>query len=100
MVRAPASTKPSQAEQNGLKDALDDTFPASDPASMTDPTHGMRTNVVTPSEQAVRQRAYEIWQRAGARHGGHKEHWTQALSELEAEAAGAHQSEQPAHTPT
>jgi Protein of unknown function (DUF2934) len=83
MAQTPASTKPSQAEQNELDDALDDTFPASDPLSLTDPTHGMSSNRSTPDEQAIRERAYEIWQKAGALYGSHEEHWTQARSELE-----------------
>ncbi len=100
MAKTLTSTTPSQAEQNELDDALDDTFPASDPPSLTDPTHGMRSNPATPSEQAIRERAYEIWQRAGAPDGRHEEHWAQARSELEAEASGACQSAQPAGTPT
>jgi hypothetical protein len=79
---------PTATEQAELDDALDDTFPASDPPSMTDPTHGVGSSSTTLDEAAIRDRAYEIWQRAGSPDGSHDEHWNQARSELEAEAAG------------
>ncbi len=73
---------------NDLDDALDDSFPASDPVSMTDPTHGMKLNAVTPADESIRQRAYELWQRAGSPDGRHEEHWQQAKQELENERPG------------
>jgi hypothetical protein len=79
------TVKPHDIEQAQLDDALDDTFPASDPPSQTDPTHGVVAGNASPTEDAVRQRAYEIWQRAGSTHGSHDEHWEQALRELEGE---------------
>ncbi|WP_158744257.1 DUF2934 domain-containing protein [Acidisphaera sp. L21] len=42
-----------------------------------------------PTEDAVRQRAYELWEKAGSTHGNHEEHWAQALSEIQAEMGGA-----------
>lgn len=35
-------------------------------------------------EQHIRQRAYEIWERAGRPDGREHEHWAQALREIEA----------------
>jgi hypothetical protein len=84
-----AASTPTPTKQSALNDALDDTFPASDPPSMTDPTHGLRASRVTLDDEAIRNRAYEIWQKAGCPDGSHEEHWAQARSELEAEAAGA-----------
>ena len=81
-----SETKPHDVEQANLDDALDDTFPASDPPSQTDPTHGVVSRKAPSTEDAVRQRAYEIWERAGSPHGADEEHWSQALHELEAEA--------------
>jgi hypothetical protein len=81
--------KSKQAEQADLDDALDDTFPASDPPSQTDPTHGVHSVPTLPTEDAVRQRAYELWEKAGSTHGNHEEHWAQALSEIQAEMGGA-----------
>jgi hypothetical protein len=80
------TAKSHNAEQADLDDALDDTFPASDPPSQTDPTHGIVSGMALLTEEAVRQRAYEIWERAGWSHGSHDEHWEQARRELEAEA--------------
>lgn len=39
------------------------------------------------SEEAVRQRSYEIWQREGCPAGRAFAHWLQAKAELEREAA-------------
>ena len=75
--------KPHDVEQAGLDDALKDTFPASDPPSQTDPTHGVVSRNAPPTEEAVRKRAYEVWERAGSPHGSDDEHWLQALQELE-----------------
>jgi DUF2934 family protein len=36
-------------------------------------------------EQRVRERAYQIWQRAGEPHGRAQEHWAQAEAEIEHE---------------
>ena len=78
----------SQNEQSKLDDALDDSFPASDPPSMTDPSHGTGRAKPLLDEDAVRERAYQIWQAAGSPHGGHDAHWAQARDELEAAASG------------
>lgn len=40
-------------------------------------------------EQRIRERAYQIWQLAGQPHGYDRQHWEQALSEIEAEGSGA-----------
>ncbi len=87
-MTASEAAKPHHVEQANLDDALDDTFPASDPPSQTDPTHGVVSARTPPAEEAVRQRAYEIWQREGSTHGSHNEHWEQARHELEAEGGG------------
>jgi hypothetical protein len=94
-----AASKPTPTQQSELDDALDDTFPASDPPSMTDPTHGLRSSCVVLDDEAIRHRAYEIWQKAGCPDGSHDEHWAQARSELEGEAAGAGSSAPTPHTP-
>jgi len=83
------TAKSHQVEQTDLDGALDDTFPASDPPSQTDPTHGVRSRPAQPSEDAVRLRAYEIWERAGSPDGSHEEHWEQARTELEAQLCGS-----------
>ena len=86
MATMPNST-PTEAEQTELDDELDNTFPASDPPSLTDPTHGIGAAPASPGEQAIRERAYQIWQQAGALDGSHDEHWAQAESELAAKIA-------------
>lgn len=40
---------------------------------------------MSDKEGRIRQRAYEIWQRAGEREGSHLEHWFQASREIDAE---------------
>ena len=42
-------------------------------------------------EQRVRERAYEIWQRAGRPEGKSVEHWLQAEAEIGAEEQGLEQ---------
>jgi len=44
---------------------------------------------VTIPEQAIRERAYHIWQRKGSGHGHHMEDWAQAQQELAAEFQGS-----------
>ena len=44
---------------------------------------------MTITEEAIRERAYTIWQREGEPDGRQEEHWQQALEELTAEAAAA-----------
>jgi hypothetical protein len=87
MTRSKAG-KPHPTQHADLDHARDDTFPASDPPSQTDPTHGLGAGPIAPTEDAVRQRAYEIWERAGSPHGRHDEHWERALRELESEGHG------------
>lgn len=41
------------------------------------------------SEEAIRQRSYEVWQREGRPEGKALEHWLQAKAELEREAQPA-----------
>ena len=40
------------------------------------------------SDDNIRQRAYQIWEREGRPHGRDFEHWVQAQVELTAEGAG------------
>ncbi len=40
------------------------------------------------SEEAIRERAYNIWVREGCPHGRDHEHWVRAQIEIEAEARG------------
>lgn len=40
-----------------------------------------------PTEEAIRTRAYELWERAGRPDGGHEEHWLEAERQLRAEEA-------------
>jgi hypothetical protein len=41
-----------------------------------------------PSDEAIRHRAHELWDKAGRPHGQDHDHWHQARTELEAESAG------------
>ena len=38
--------------------------------------------------ERIQRRAYEIWQRDGAAHGQHEEHWHEASAEIEREDNG------------
>jgi hypothetical protein len=40
-------------------------------------------------EQRIRERAYDLWQKAGEPHGQHDEHWAQAELDLGRESEGA-----------
>ena len=40
------------------------------------------------SDEAIRERAYQIWQREGCPHGRDFDHWVQAQVELAAQSAG------------
>lgn len=40
-------------------------------------------------EERIRKRAHQIWEREGKPHGRDPEHWQQATSEIDAEAAAS-----------
>jgi hypothetical protein len=40
-------------------------------------------------EQAIRERAHEIWEREGRPHGCDQKHWEQAVQEIDAESGSA-----------
>lgn len=42
--------------------------------------------MASDNDEKIRQRAYEIWQRAGSPEGRGEEHWAQAAREIEAES--------------
>lgn len=44
--------------------------------------------MATISEEAIRERAYKIWEREGRPHGCDFEHWVRAQVELLAESSG------------
>ena len=46
------------------------------------------------SEERIRARAYEIWEREGRQDGGHEAHWQQAEKELREEESGERQQEE------
>lgn len=46
-------------------------------------------NVIVPSEEAIRMRSYQIWEREGRPVGCAQEHWVRAKAELEAEMQAA-----------
>jgi hypothetical protein len=51
----------------------------------------------TPTtEQQIRTRAHDIWQREGCPHGRHLDHWHQAEAEIAAETASATPRARPA----
>ncbi|MEY9199389.1 hypothetical protein ABIA16_004568 [Sinorhizobium fredii] len=39
-------------------------------------------------EKRIRERAYEIWEREGRKHGDHERHWEEAEAELRREESG------------
>ena len=53
---------------------------------------------MTISEEAIRARAYEIWEREGQPGGRDAEHWQQAVDELNAESAKAAKPKAPRRT--
>jgi hypothetical protein len=47
--------------------------------------HPREDQMTSDRQERIRQRAYEIWQREGERHGSHEQHWEQATREIDAE---------------
>ncbi|APG93150.1 DUF2934 domain-containing protein [Sinorhizobium americanum] len=43
-------------------------------------------------EDRIRERAYEIWEREGRKHGDHERHWEEAEAELRKEESGIESS--------
>ena len=72
-----------------LAKQLDDTFPASDPPSITQPGSGITGAEVARDDSRsdkIRERAYAIWLDEGQSHGRDEEHWRQAAGEIDREA--------------
>jgi Protein of unknown function (DUF2934) len=74
-------------------EGLEETFPASDPPSSSEPGGGI-TGAEDPAVREaranrIRERAHSIWQGEGEVHGRHEDHWSQAEREIDAEDAKA-----------
>jgi Protein of unknown function (DUF2934) len=79
-------TKAEKEQQ--LSTELEGTFPASDPPASTQPGGGITgPEAARPEtrEEAIRERAYQIWLGEGQVHGRDKEHWHAAARELDAD---------------
>jgi hypothetical protein len=74
-----------------LSEELEDSFPASDPPTSSEPGGGI-TGAEDPASNdertsRIRERAYEIWMDEGQVHGSDEEHWRQAEREIDAKDA-------------
>jgi hypothetical protein len=80
-----------------LSGELKETFPASDPPSISEPGGGVTgPEVAGPDEkhlEKVRKRAYQKWLDEGEGHGRHEDHWRDAQREIAAEEDIGPQSE-------
>ena len=45
--------------------------------------------MIHPNDEAIRDRAYQIWEREGRPHGRDRDHWLQAAWEISGEEAKA-----------
>lgn len=88
--RQKADTASTKAEQK-VDQAVEATFPASDP-----PAQGGTTRIedeVTPvsgdQKERIRERAYELWQAAGAPDGHTDEFWHRAESDIRRDNANS-----------
>jgi hypothetical protein len=61
--------------------------------------HDVRHAANAPTNEQIRQRAYQIWREAGCPEGRHEEDWAQARSELQ-NPSGAHNPVPERLTPT
>ena len=74
-----------QSDDERLSRELEDTFPASDPPSLTEPATGVTGDPAADERlRKVRERAHQIWMQEGHPHGRHDDHWRKAESELRA----------------
>lgn len=73
----------SESEEK-IDDAVEATFPASDPPAQGGATRieGEPASVGDDQEERIRKRAYELWQAAGAPDDHTDEFWLQAESEV------------------
>ena len=62
------------------------TMPPSTSTLLSTP-HTSGLQVVPPSEEQVRRRAYEIYESQGRPEGRHEEHWRQAEAEVRGRSA-------------
>jgi hypothetical protein len=53
-----------------------------------------------PAESAIRDRAYQIWEREGRPHGRERAHWQQATEELMREAGAVDADDMPQQAPS
>ena len=95
MAQATRQTKSKRDSE--LSEELKETFPASDPPSITEPGGGVTGAEVAGVEdehmEKVRRRAYAIWLDEGMVHGRDEEHWREAEREIAAEEDIGPQSE-------
>jgi hypothetical protein len=85
----PGAKKSKRSRDQDLTKELEDTFPASDPPSISQPGGGITgAEVALPDEQRlkmIRERAYAIWLDEGQPHGRDPDHWREAELEIDRE---------------
>lgn len=83
MIGKKRPPEPLAAEDDRLTRELEDTFPASDPPSLTEPDEGVIGDPATDDRlHKICKRAYEIWVEEGGAHGRHEDHWRRAETEV------------------
>ncbi|WP_322030276.1 DUF2934 domain-containing protein [Paraburkholderia sp. J76] len=89
-TKAKEQKSATQKSETRIDDAVEDTFPASDPPAIGGTTRVEPASAENDREQRIRQRAYELWEKAGAPDDHTDEYWHQA----EAEIAGGNSGEE------
>jgi hypothetical protein len=87
MIGKKGQSEPRTDDDERLTEELKETFPASDPPSLTEPGKGVSGDPAADERlHKIRERAHAIWVEEGRPHGGHDDHWRRAEMELRREA--------------
>lgn len=84
-TKAKEQKSATRKSETKIDNAVEDTFPASDPPAIGGATRVETAPAENDHEQRIRQRAYELWEKAGAPDDHTDEYWHQAEAEIAGE---------------
>ncbi|MCP3712513.1 DUF2934 domain-containing protein [Paraburkholderia sp. CNPSo 3274] len=84
-TKATEQKSAAQESETKIDNAVEGTFPASDPPAIGGATRIERTPMESGQEERIRRRAYELWEKAGSPEDHTDEYWHRAEAEINAE---------------
>ncbi|WP_165979523.1 DUF2934 domain-containing protein [Paraburkholderia guartelaensis] len=84
-TKATEQKSAAQESETKIDNAVEGTFPASDPPAIGGATRIETTPEESDREERIRRRAYELWEEAGSPEDHTDEYWHRAKAEIFAE---------------